>query len=203
MGHPLWWEDGSVLYNCCWLSPKQSVSWPYFTVSDLSLHSDCNSSQKLCYDRRSVGQSVLVSSPTWGPRPDSYYSQTVAGLLTWGVLSDKRRGLSFTTAAGPRQRSHSQVLVPRDSWPYFTVSDSRLPHPGGPGPHIYIPQEQGGPVMTSGTGFPFCRLLRLAGLRWRYSNPPPRGDSAIRSQSQSFFTTGDLPPIKSSWCQDP
>jgi hypothetical protein len=36
-------------------------------------------------------------------------------------------GLSFTIAAGPRQRSYSQVRVPRDSWPYFTVSDSRLP----------------------------------------------------------------------------
>jgi hypothetical protein len=37
--------------------------------------------QKLCYDRRSVGQSVLVSGCIWGPRPDFYYCQTVAGLL--------------------------------------------------------------------------------------------------------------------------
>jgi hypothetical protein len=28
-------------------------------------------------------------------------------------------GLSFTTAAGPRQRSNSQVTVPRNSWPRF------------------------------------------------------------------------------------
>jgi hypothetical protein len=35
--------------------------------------------------------------------------------------------LSFTIAAGSRQHSHSQIRVPRDSWPYFTVSDSRLP----------------------------------------------------------------------------
>jgi hypothetical protein len=27
----------------------------------------------------------------------------------WGVLSDERTGLLFTTAAGPRQRSHSRV----------------------------------------------------------------------------------------------
>jgi hypothetical protein len=33
--------------------------------------------------------------------------------------------LSFTIAAGPRQRSHSRVWVPWDSRPYFTVSDSR------------------------------------------------------------------------------
>jgi hypothetical protein len=36
-------------------------------------------------------------------------------------------------------------------------------------------QEQGGPVIPPGTGFPFCRLLRLAGLRPRYSKPPPHG----------------------------
>jgi hypothetical protein len=30
-------------------------------------------------------------------------------------------------AAGPRQRSLSRVRVPWDSWPYFTVSDLRLP----------------------------------------------------------------------------
>jgi hypothetical protein len=50
------------------------------------------------------------------------------------------------------------------------------PQPGGPDPCIYIPQEQGGLVMAPDIGFPFRRLLRLAGLRWRYSNRPPRGD---------------------------
>jgi hypothetical protein len=46
-----------------------------------------------------------------------------------------------------------------------------LPRPGGPGFRIYIPQKQGIPVIPPGTGFPFRSLLRLAGLRWRYSNP--------------------------------
>jgi hypothetical protein len=72
--------------------------------------------------------------------------------------------MSFTIVAGPRQRSHSQV--------HFTASDSRLPQRGGPGPRIYeyIPQERASPVIPPGTVFPFHRLLRLAGLRWRYSN---------------------------------
>jgi hypothetical protein len=83
----------------------------------------------------------------------------------WVALSDERTGLPFTIDAGPRQRSHSWVRVPRDSRPYFTVSDSRLPQPGGSGPRIYIPQEQGGPVIPLGTGFPIRRLLQLAGLR--------------------------------------
>jgi hypothetical protein len=87
------------------------------------------------------GQSASLSwnkAPTWGLRPDSYYCQTVAGLLMWGALSDERTGLSFTIAAGPRQRSRSRVRV---SW------DSR-------------------PILLSQIrDFPFRRLLRLAGLR--------------------------------------
>jgi hypothetical protein len=123
-----------------------------------------SSKSKLCYDRRSVGQSVLVSSPILGPTSDFYYCQTAAGLLMWGALSDERTGLSFTIVAGPRQRSHSQVQVLRDSLSYFTVSDSRLPQPGEPGPCIYVLQKQGGPVLHPSTGLPFRLLLRLSGL---------------------------------------
>jgi hypothetical protein len=45
----------------------------------------------------------------------------------WGILSDERTDLSFATATGPRQCSHSQVRVPWDSRPHFTVSYLRLP----------------------------------------------------------------------------
>jgi hypothetical protein len=120
-------------------------------------------------------------------RPDFYYCQTVAGLLMWGALSEKRAGLPFTIAAGLRQRSHSWVRVFRDSWPYFIFSDSRLPQLGGPGTRIFIHQEQGGPVTPPGTGFPFRRLLRLAGLRWRHSKPPPHGYRVI--YRFSFYKT--------------
>jgi hypothetical protein len=82
--------------------------------------------------------------------------------------------LSFTIAAGPHQRSYSQVWVLQDS--YFTVSDLKLPQPGGPGPCIYIPQEQGGPVIPTDTGFLLRCLLWLAGLQWRHSNTPLHGD---------------------------
>jgi hypothetical protein len=66
----------------------------------------CDLKSKLHYDRRSVGQSVLVSSRIWGRRPDSCYCQTFASLSMWGVLSGDRTGLSFTIAAGHRQNSH-------------------------------------------------------------------------------------------------
>jgi hypothetical protein len=51
-------------------------------------------------------------APIWGLGPDLCYCLTVAGLLIWGALSDERTGLSFTIAAGPRQRSHFLVRVP-------------------------------------------------------------------------------------------
>jgi hypothetical protein len=85
-----------------------------------------------------------------------------AGLLVWDALSDERTSLPFTIAAGSHQRS-------------FTLSDSKLPQPGGPGLCVYIPREQGGPVLHSGTGFCFRRLLLLVGLLCEYSIPPPRG----------------------------
>jgi hypothetical protein len=53
------------------------------------------------------------------PRPDFYYCQTVEGFLMCGALSDEMSGLSFTTAADPRQRSHSRVRVLWNSLPYF------------------------------------------------------------------------------------
>jgi hypothetical protein len=91
----------------------------------------------------------------------------------WGALSDERTGLSFTDAAGPHQRNRSRVQVPRVSWPHFCVSYSRPPQPGGAGSRNIIPQEEGGPVILPGTGFPLSRLLQLAGPQWMYSKQPP------------------------------
>jgi hypothetical protein len=91
-------------------------------------------------------------------------------------------GLSFKIAPGPPQRSHSQIRVLRLSRPHFTVSDSRHPQHGRPGPRIYVPQEQGGSVISPVTEFPSRRLLRLAELWWRYSTPPPQ-----RSKSKSVI----------------
>jgi hypothetical protein len=90
--------------------------------------------------------SVLVSSTHLGSKA-RFLLMSVVGLLMYGALSDERTGLSFTVVAGPCHRNHSQIRLTRDSLPYFTVSHSWLPQPGAPGPRIYIPQEQGGPVI--------------------------------------------------------
>jgi hypothetical protein len=81
------------------------------------------------------GQPASLSwnkAPFLGLRPDLYHCLTVADLLILGALSVERMGLSFTIPAGPRQRSHFRVRVPYDSWPYLTVSDSRLPFSSPP-----------------------------------------------------------------------
>jgi hypothetical protein len=88
---------------------------------------------------------VLATSPL-RPTTSIFFDWILAVIILRKIRSDGRMCLSFTTAAGSRQRSHSQVQFPRDSWPYFTVSDSRFRQTGGPDPCIYIPQEQGGPV---------------------------------------------------------
>jgi hypothetical protein len=110
--------------------------------------------------------------PICGPRPDFHYCQTAAG-STMCPLWREDRSVVYN-CWWPSPASHSQVRVPRDSWSYFTGSDTRLLQPGRPGPRIYFPQENRGPVMPPGTGFPFRRFLRLTGLQWSYSKPPPR-----------------------------
>jgi hypothetical protein len=69
-------------------------------------------------------------------------------VFLWGALSDKRTGLFFVYAAGFARAVFlgSESLGTRD--------------------HILLSQTW---------DFPFRRLLRLAGSRWRYSTPPPHG----------------------------
>jgi hypothetical protein len=89
----------------------------------------------------------------------------------WGALSDEIRRLPLTIAASPRQRSHSRVRVLRHSRPYFTVSDLRLPNLEGQVPVVITTSNRVDQLYPRH----FRRLLRLAGLRRRYSHPPPHG----------------------------
>jgi hypothetical protein len=50
----------------------------------------------------------------------------------------------------------------------------RLLQPGRPDATIHIPQEKGGPVIPPSN----CSFY-VVRIRWRYSNPPPRGSKAV------------------------
>jgi hypothetical protein len=105
---------------------------------------------------RPTVQSASLSwceAPIWGLRSDFYYRQTVADLLIWGALSDERTVC------------HSQLLLALAST-LILRSESC-----GTRDHILLSQVW---------DFPFWRLLRLAGSRWRYSTPSPHGiDKAL------------------------
>jgi hypothetical protein len=134
---------------------------------------------KLNYDRQSVGQSVLVSGTHLGPATNFSFSLKfsldscgcyfVAPSLTRGRVCNLLLLLVLDSAAP----LGSKFRGTQDHTLLFQFL--RLPQPGGPGPRIYMPQEQGGLDIPPGTGFLFCRLLRLARLRWRYSIPDPHG----------------------------
>jgi hypothetical protein len=86
-------------------------------------------SMSLCYDRR-ISRLICLGIKHPSGAYDQIFITVSCGFV--GVLSDERTGLSFTIAAGPRQRVYSRVRVPWDSRPYFTVSDSRLPFSSPP-----------------------------------------------------------------------
>jgi hypothetical protein len=96
-------------------------------------------------------------------------------------------GLSFTIAAGLRQRNHFRVRVTRDSWPYFTLSDSRLPQPGGAGPRTYIPQDQGSPILPLGTGFLFVASYDSQGYGGGIRTRLHKGLLLNQSSLHSYF----------------
>jgi hypothetical protein len=136
-----------------------------------------NSKSKICYDWRSVGQSVLLSSPHLGHKTISL------------LLSDS---CWFVAVGRPLWREDGSVVYNR-CW-FSPAQSLSVPGPAGlmtifyclrfetpqtwmaRSPYLY-PQEQGGPVIHPGTSSPFRRLLRLAGLWWKYSNPHTRGDN--------------------------
>jgi hypothetical protein len=115
-------------------------------------------------------------------------------MLRWCTLSNERTNLSFTTAADPRHRAvilRSESRGTQDHILLFQIRAS--PNLEGQVPvFTYIPHKEGSPVIPPGTGFPFRRLLQLAGLRWRYSNPA----LVIKSKSHC-----DWRSVSKSWCR--
>jgi hypothetical protein len=92
---------------------------------------------------------------------------------------------------------HSQLLLALAS-PVTLRSESRGYHDhillsqirDSPKLEDQVPREQGGPVIPPDTGFTFRRLLRLAELRWRYSNPLPLGIQSESVACPPFITAG-------------
>jgi hypothetical protein len=106
----------------------------------------------------------------------------MASSLTKGLVCNLLLllGLASAVPLGSESRwtEHHNLLSQ-----FFTLSQ-----PGGLGSCIYIHQGQDGPVITPGCWSPFRCLLRLAGLRWRYSNLPPQANFRNASWSSLWAT---------------
>jgi hypothetical protein len=82
------------------------------------------------------------------------FCPTIAGFLMCGTLSDERTGsVIYLYKLLGLARAVTLVSKSRRTHDHILLSHLRLPQPGGPGPCIYFPQEQGGPVIPPGTGF--------------------------------------------------
>jgi hypothetical protein len=139
-------------YRVLWNSNSRSRSRSYFTT-----------------DSQSVNMS-WYRVPLWDLWPDITSCRNVA---VWNLLSCIYWAPSHTRGRVCNlQCNHSIVRVAQNPKPNFTVSSETPPTWRARSPYLY-PQEQGDPVIPPSNGFPLHLLLRLAGLRWRYSNPPP------------------------------
>jgi hypothetical protein len=100
-----------VLASWSAVSLPSIPSWPGTHISETRL--TCQSQSYFTTSSLPQISSSWRQAP-WDSRPViSFSNRTLAVIVL--TLSDKRMGVSFTIAAGPRQRSHSQVRVPRNS----------------------------------------------------------------------------------------
>jgi hypothetical protein len=111
-------------------------------------------------------------------------------------------GLSLIIATGPRQRSQSQIRVPRDSWPHFALSNSRLSRPGGRCSLIHIPPETRWPSYTPSHWVPFlspptsCRAtVEIFNLAFTRDSSKTESESYVTSDSQSASLSWNKAPI--------
>jgi hypothetical protein len=164
MGRPLWREDGSVFYNVQYTL--------YFTVSDLR-PGPC------IYIPQELGGLVIPRGT--GHRPPENPCLSLSLTLQPTVSRPVCLGLKHPSGA------YDQILFLSDSCGFVDVGRCLWREDG---PVAYKcswsspAQSFSGPTPLGFVTifyclrfetFPFRRLLRLAGLRWRYSTPPPRG----------------------------
>jgi hypothetical protein len=158
-------------------------SWPHITISPHMIKS------KLCYDRCSVGQSVVVSSTHLGLTARFLLLSDSCGFVDVERSLWREGGSAVYSSCWSSPVQSFFGLSPAGLVTIFYCLRFETPPTWRARSPCLYPQEQCGPVTSPGTGFPFRRLLRLAGLRWRYSNPPPRGVLSTACLSTIYHTT--------------
>jgi hypothetical protein len=135
------------------------------------------------YDRQFTTNQFVLAPRSSSPRPltNIFFQLNTCGYSLYVTSSLTKGYMSFTITAGPCQRSHSWIQVPRDSWPYFTVSDSRLPPTWrARSPYLYPPD----------TGWP-----SYTPKHWAPSSSPPTTPRATVEIFEPASTRGSRWPV--------
>jgi hypothetical protein len=142
------------------------------------------------------GQYVVVSSPLWDLETDINSSRNVSiWKLYFFWREDGSAICSVITQWFESCRTRNHTLLSRLRPTNLALQVL-----------MYIPQDPVGPYINLGTGYPLRCLLRLAGLRWWYSNPPKNEGYgpciyiyiSIRKRKVHFKVKVTLRPPKSS-----
>jgi hypothetical protein len=137
------------------------------------------------YDRRSVGRSVLVSSPFRGSRPDINSRLTVTVLSRRGALSGERTGLSF-------------VIIPLLSVHIYRFTCNI--HVSGIVYIFNIHKASASPgweqqiMLLSSLSYNGSLVTRMVVRLTAASNSPSQSQSSVTSDCQS---------VSPSWCRAP
>jgi hypothetical protein len=152
---------------------------------------NCLDKQNSKSKSRSFGQSVLVSYPIWGPRPDFYYCQAVLGFLICGALSDERTAVVYNWCWSSPAQSFTG-LSPAGLILLSQIRDSY--NLEGQVPVFIFPRNRVAQALGS-----FLLSCTTRALWKKYSNPSPRG---LQLSTKSKLLC-DFTPINSSWPQAP
>jgi hypothetical protein len=109
--------------------------------------------------------------------------------LTRGRVCRLQLLLAFASAVILGTESHGTrdyILLPQ-IWDYPNLEGQVS---------VFIPQKQGGPFILIDTGFTFQPLLRLAGLRWRYSKQSAYGITVYSQIPVRLITFRHVPHRK-------
>jgi hypothetical protein len=159
----------SLLSLTCWAQQNCQPSNP-------SIPSESESESELLYPWRFTARQFVLATSLLRLTTSNFifqlnicsYSPYVTSSMTRGWVCRLQLLLVFASAV---------ILRPESRGTHDHILLSQIRHSANledQGPLIYIPQEQGDPVTPPGIGFHYRRLLRFAGLRWRYWTPPPQ-----------------------------
>jgi hypothetical protein len=162
-------------FSAPWLTPSQGGGiLTRNSYSATPSQVKVRSQSELCYDRRSVDQSLLVLSTHLMLKTRFLLLSNSCEFVDLGLPLWREGGSVVYNCCWPSSAHLFSGPSPAGLMTTFCCLRFETPPTWrAKSPYLCAPGTWW-PRYTPGTGFPFRHLLRFAGLRWRYSNRPSR-----------------------------